>query len=114
MADNVTKGNDPVFLLRQDAQDILEMLRTPDPDIPFGMGSSPLVLAMTPSGGIAARSGTTVSSASCNFYKISGSTVSTATGTITVYNLSTTAVAGSKYIIAARAGGVHIAVWEDC
>lgn len=114
MANAADKGNEPVLFLRQDAQNLLALLRTPDKDESTGYQPAPLILAMTPSGGIAARSGTTVSSATCNYYRMQNGTLSSASGTITVYNLSTTAVGGSKYIIAARCGGGFFAVWEDC
>lgn len=71
-------------------------------------------IAYTPVGGIAARSGSTVSSADCTIYAINGTTLTASSITVPVFNLSTTAVAGSKYIVTQLAGGVHIAVWEDC
>lgn len=63
---------------------------------------------------IAARSGSTISSQSCTLQKGSGGTIAALTDSITVYNLSTTAVAANAYIIAALVGDIWIAVWEDC
>jgi len=71
-------------------------------------------IAITPGGGIAARSGTTVSSANCTVYSVQSNTLTAASVSVPVYNLSTTAIGGSKYIVAVRAGGVLVAVWEDC
>lgn len=79
-----------------------------------GGGNSPSYILQTPGGGIAARSGSTVSSANCTVYNALGGTLTSAGFTLPVYNLSTTAVVGSVYIVAVMAGGVLIAVWEDC
>lgn len=76
---------------------------------------SPLnYIAFTPSGGIAARSGSTVSKADCTVYVIEGTTLTASTITVPIFNMSTTAIGGNKYIVAVRAGGVLVAVWEDC
>ena len=72
------------------------------------------LLMQTPSGGIGARSGTTLSSATCTLWSRSGSTISAASRTETVYNLSTTAVGGTKYIIAIPTNIGYVAGWEDC
>jgi hypothetical protein len=72
------------------------------------------LLARSPSGGIAARSGTTISSAVCTVWERSGSTISATSRTITVYNLSTSAVGGTAYIIAGPTNIGYVAVWEDC
>ena len=77
-------------------------------------GQSPSYILQTPGGGIAARSGSTVSSASCTVYSVISGSLTSAGFTLPVYNLSTTAVAGSAYIGAVMMGGVLIAVWEDC
>lgn len=79
-----------------------------------GSGKSGFYIAQTPSGGIAARSGTTISSAACTLFSGEGGTLASATITVPVFNLSTSAVAGSAYIVAVMAGGVLVAVWEDC
>lgn len=75
-------------------------------------GSS--LVAKSPGGGIAARSGTTVSSATCTVWQRSGTTLSATTQTITVYNLSTTAVGNTVYIVATMTNIGWVAVWEDC
>ena len=79
-----------------------------------GAGHSPSYILQTPSGGIAARSGTTVSFANCTVFSVVGTTLTSAGFTLPVGNLSTTAVAGSAYIVAVMAGGALVAVWEDC
>jgi hypothetical protein len=57
-------------------------------------------IVQSPVGGIAARSGTTVSFGSCTEYKIVTGTLTTNTNTINVYNLNPIAVPASYYIIA--------------
>jgi len=79
-------------------------------------------LFQTPVGGIPARSGTTAGSASCTPYYINPSSgaitellnVSGASQTLTVYNVSASAVAGSAYIQAKAIGSVLVADMEDC
>lgn len=84
------------------------------------------IIYQTPSGGIPARSGTTLGKADCTPYWLSvdatsgdctiermqsgGANVSDET----IYNLSETAVGGSSYIIAFNTFNVLVAVWEDC
>lgn len=98
----------------QDAEELLGMLGSGKGDGTLRRGASPCYILQTPSGGIAARSGTTVSSANCTVYSVISNTLTSATITLPVYNLSTKAVAGSVYIGAVMMGGVLIAVWEDC
>lgn len=83
--------------------------------LPVLLGAESLGLLMrTPSGGIAARSSTTISSASCTVWSRSGTTISATSQTESVYNLSTTAVGGTKYIIALPSNIGLVAGWEDC
>lgn len=63
---------------------------------------------------IAARSGSSISSQSCTVYKASAGVLSSLSRSITVYNLSTTAVAANAYLVATLVGGTWVAVWEDC
>jgi len=79
------------------------------------------VIALTPGGGIAARSGTTAGSANCTFYRVNSSgtltTVKDNAGsdiTATVYNIAGSAIAGSAYIQAKYIYGEWIADFEDC
>ena len=74
----------------------------------------------TPLGGIAARSGTTVSSAACTPYYIDGTTLTELTDndgasqTVDVYNVFSAAITGEVYITAKRVFGVLVADAEDC
>lgn len=77
-------------------------------------GSENAVVMKTPGGGIAARSGTTVSSATCTQWNRATSTMSTSTETYTVWNLSTVAVDPSVFIVAVETNIGWVAVWEDC
>lgn len=100
---------------RQDAQSLIQMISTGASGVrPFVPPNVPSYIAYTPSGGIAARSGSSISSASCTIYRGVGGTLQTSSLDVTVYNLSTTAVAGNKYIVCMLASGVLVAVWEDC
>lgn len=67
-----------------------------------GGSGSECQLFLTPGGGIAARSGTTVSSATCTEYKLVGSTLTTNTATQTVYNPWPVAIPGTFYITATK------------
>lgn len=104
---------------RNDASNLLRQLGQRDFElVPFeGEDQFPGVyVAVTPSGGIPARSGTTLGTATCTLQQVSyAGTLSSTTRTVTVSNLSTTAVGGSAYIICQRVvGGGLVAVWEDC
>jgi hypothetical protein len=79
------------------------------------------LIFISPEGGIPARSGTTAGSAACVPYYIGSSAVITelldtsgASQTLTVYNISASAVAGSKYITAKTVRGVYVVDMEDC
>ena len=78
------------------------------------IASGEALVCKTPGGGIAARSGTTVSSATCTVWKRTGTTLSATTSTVTVYNLSPTAVAATVEIVAVPTNIGLVAVWEDC
>ncbi len=70
--------------------------------------------------GATARSGTTLGTGTFKLYYAaeSGSnrvlTASPDTDDITVYNLSTTAVAATKYIMCLRWGDIWVCNWEEC
>ena len=70
----------------------------------------------SPSGGIAARSTLTMGSASCDIYTCSsGGVLSDSGANETVYNMASSAFAGSTHGIAARnAAGLLVAIVEDC
>jgi hypothetical protein len=71
-------------------------------------------IAKTPGGGIAARSGTTITYADCTVYTGQAGILESADIEVPIYNLSTTAIAGNTYVVAVWASGVLVAVWEDC
>ena len=81
----------------------------------------PAIIAKAPGGGIAARSGTTVSSASCTVWRINDSDTlvnvkdnSNSNLSVDVYHLGSTAVAADAYIQAAWINGKWVAMMEDC
>jgi hypothetical protein len=87
---------------------------------PKGLG---IVIAKTPGGGIAAGSGTTPGSATCDLYYINGSgdyaawkDENNVQETITVYNMSTSAVSAAVYIQAKQEmlSGKWLVDWENC
>lgn len=75
-----------------------------------------IVHFVSPVGGIAARSSLTMGSATCDIYNSSGSGVLSDSGTNeTIYNVASSAFAGSTHGIAARnAAGLLVAIVEDC
>ena len=74
----------------------------------------PSIVFKAPVGGIAARSGTTLGSATCAIWTLSSSTISDSTKTDTVYNVSSSAVGASKYGIALRVEDVWMVIVESC
>ncbi len=81
-----------------------------------GSSSQHGVIIKTPVGGIAARSGTTVSSASCDVFSIVGTTLTDTGNNIDVFNISIFAVGASKYGLAKKeyATGKWVIDFEDC
>ena len=71
--------------------------------------------AVAPSGGIPAKSGSTMGSASCTLQTCSASGVLSNGGSGTVYNPSTTAIAGSAAIVyMVNSAGLRVAIVESC
>jgi hypothetical protein len=64
--------------------------------------ASDCVMVVTPGSGIAARSGTTVNSATCNKVGLTGTTLGTTSGNITVYNPWPVAIPAAYYLMAKR------------
>lgn len=81
-----------------------------------GGGGEHGVIIKTPSGGIAARSGTTVSYGSCDVFSIVGTTLTDTGNNIDVYNVSISPVGASKYGLAKKeyATGKWVIDFEDC
>jgi len=69
---------------------------------------------ITPSGGITARSGSTLGTGTCAHVKISAGVIATSTEFYTVLNLGTDAIAAGIYIQAVRVEGIWLANWEQC
>ena len=82
---------------RSDAESLTKMIGVGDTEHPErkprggGFGGRVFV---TPSGGIAARSGATLGSATCTRYTVTGGTRASTSDTATVYNDFTTAISG--------------------
>lgn len=71
--------------------------------------------AVAPSGGIPAKSGSTMGSASCTLQKCNASGVLSNNGSGTVYNPSTTAIAANAAIVyIVNSAGLRVAIVESC
>lgn len=81
-----------------------------------GGGSSSVAHFIAPAGGIPARSGLTMGSASCDLYSSSsGGVLSDTTDQITVYNMASTAFGGDRHGVAIlNDAGLYVAIVEDC
>lgn len=82
--------------------------RAPAPGFPPGR------IARTSTGGIPAMTGISPGSASCELVHFDGTNVSILTDTVTVYNLSSSAVTGSGYIQIKWIEGYWFVDFEDC
>lgn len=69
---------------------------------------------LTPSGGIPARSGSTLGSATCTLLSLDSGTRTVTATTRTVYNDFLSAVGGSVDIAAALVDGIWVVIAEDC
>lgn len=69
---------------------------------------------LTPGGGIAAISGSTLGSATCTRYTVTAGTLTATTETVTVYNLMSSAIGAAAYIVAIPVNGIWLAIAEDC
>lgn len=106
---------------RNDAQQLVNLIGSQGGEVKqfeYDLTSEPaaMVHAYTPGGGIPARSGLTMGSATCDLYDSTTGGVLSDSGTnITVYNVASGAVAGSTHIIAAKnQAGLYICIVEDC
>jgi len=65
---------------------------------------------------ITARSGTTLGSGTATFYRCTGGTLTASSITATIYNLSTTSISTSTYVMIQREyiTGLWLVVYEDC
>ena len=64
--------------------------------------ASESILVQTPSGGIAARSGTTCTEETCTEFKLVAGVLTSNTNTVDVYNIWPVAIPGSYYIVAKK------------
>ena len=110
----MVKDNHVYGFSPEDADHLLQNLGRAEGESDRGDTAPALLIAKAPSGGIAARSGSSVSSATCVVQAISAGVISATSISVPVYNLSTTAVGPDAYVVCAWAGGCLIAVWEDC
>ena len=79
-----------------------------------GGGSDGVKFFVTGGGGIGARSGATLGSATCTMLTVAGGTRATTSTTATVYNDFLTAIGGSVDIAAAKVDGIWLVIAEDC
>ena len=79
--------------------------------MPLAIGARP---ARAPGGGIAARSGASVSSAECTFYEWDGSSFTLGTETVTVRNSYTSSVGASADIWVVFWAGSWWVLTEGC
>ena len=77
-------------------------------------GGGEVKFFVTGGSGIAARSGSTLGSATCTMLTISGGTRSTTSTTATVYNDFLTSIGASVDIAAAKVDGIWLVIAEDC
>lgn len=105
---------------QSDANDLIKSIGQRDYNVRLfeetGGGGPRMVHAYTPSGGIPARSTLTMGSATCDLYDCSsGGVLSDSGDNATIYNMASSAVAGSKHIVASRnSAGLLVAIVEDC
>jgi hypothetical protein len=81
---------------------------------PIISGSPGIRTARTPSGGIAAKSGTTSGSATCTFYDSNGASQPLGTETATVYNDFPAAFDGNRVIKVHWEGGAWRVLVQSC
>ena len=110
------------FSNRKDIERVLRLVesepaRKPKPSIgtnEFETAFRHGVICQTPGSGIAARSGTTLTSAACTVHYIDNGTLTAFGETIDVYNLASASIAGTTYITAKLVGTNWVADMEDC
>lgn len=73
-----------------------------------------VIYIKSPGGGIPARSGTTLGEAACNLYIRQGSGLVDTGQTLTIYNVSSTAVAATRYGVAGWDGDGYVVIVESC
>ena len=77
--------------------------------------TAPAIYILSPGGGIPARVGTTLGSAVCTLYSRVGTALTATSNTLTIYNVSSSAVGGGKYGVAvADDANGYVVVVESC
>lgn len=107
---------------RNDAQQLVNLIGSQGGEVKqfeYDLTSSTanaVIHAYTPSGGIPARSGLTMGSATCDLYECtSGGVLGDSGDNVTVYNMATGSVAGNTQIVAAKnQAGLYVCIVEDC
>jgi len=102
---------------KADAGDLVQLIGNVDGEHPEGRvrgGNSQIKHFAAPVGGIPARSGSTLGSATCTLLTIAGGTRAGTSTSHTVYNNFTSAVGASADIVAARINGIWSVIAEDC
>ena len=102
---------------KPDSLDLLQLIGNDDGEYSEGRvrgRQQPIAAFVTPGGGIAARSGATLGSATCTLLTLAGGTRATTSAAYTVYNDFLSAVSGSVDVMAARVNGIWVVIAEDC
>jgi hypothetical protein len=102
MQDETTYG-----FSKTDAADLVQLVGSREGTYVEGMvrsrrSGSDVRVIQSPGGGIPARSGTTVGSATCAVHKIVGSTITDNTSTIVVKNIDLVAIPAGMYLLAVK------------
>lgn len=115
------KDEELVVFTRADSDEIIRHVFNEPSGSPHAAmrsyGDAEVVLAYT-TGGATARSGTTLGTGTATSRWLSESganrVITTTSDSIAYFNLSSTAVGPSKYILLARLGADYICIWEEC
>lgn len=115
------KDEELVVFTRADSDEILKFVFNEPSGSSFpamrSYGDAEVVLAYT-TAGATARSGTTLGTGTATLRWLSESganrVITTTADSIAYFNLSSTAVGPSKYILLARLGADYICIWEEC
>lgn len=81
---------------------------------PVGVGSFTHKIAKSGGSGVPALTGTTPGSGLVTLQDFAPTTLTAQSGTVTAYNVSTTAVAANKYLVLAYVDGFWFIVMESC
>jgi len=102
---------------KEDAGELLNSIGSSDAESGPSRGrvSPQIQIFLTPTGGIPARSGSTLGQANCTKVRIDAFVLTTLTGqTNAVGNMATEDVGEDVYIQAVKINGQWVANWEEC